>query len=129
MRDFDCRSTWLTVFLAWAIMFKAIVIIISNISGIRYYWRRELFSGAVVFALICSSLVIALEVFYYRFVSDRDLRIRYILDAAGMWLVFSTFNFILVFAYKAGAAHFNFHFRYYSLPIHGLYLIMAFVGW
>merc|ERR1712226_1535857 len=36
---------------------------------------------------------------------------------------------ILVFAYKAEAAHSNFHFRWYSLPIHGFYLISAFVGW
>ena len=129
VRDSQCSKNYVTWFLEWFMIIKAIIIIISNFSGMRFYWRKELYSYAVIFCLFCSVIVIVLEVFIYRYWSDRDLRLRYFIDTASMWLVFSTFNFIMVFAYKAGAAHFRgIHFRWYLLPIHGLYLTMALIG-
>ena len=125
----DCQNnTGANIFLG-IVLLSSTIIIVASILGIRYYCKKDFLSGFVVGCLSLGIVVIILEVFVYRFESDKDIRFRYMNNTAAMWLVVMTFNFMLTFVRRNGAAHFKFDYWTYLGPLHFLYFVMLLIGY
>ena len=125
----DCQNNTQAKVLLGLVLLSSSIIIVASILGIRFYCKNHFLHGFVVGCLILSIIVIILEVFVYRFESDKDIRFRYINNTLSMWLVVMTFNFMLTFVRRNKAAHFKFDYWTYLGPLHFLYFVMLLIGY
>ena len=93
----ECGS-WVRYVIDAFVIIKAIILILISLCGIRWYLKSKLQSLSVIFVLLGSIAIVALEL-AYRF-SSRYIFHRFLLNSLSQWIVFACFTVMIGFSRK-----------------------------